>query len=454
MRGFVLENKMLGFRFEVVLLRFPRLTTIRRFFSKPCTDPALRAWWMIRSCLLYSRSVCSALLALVLLVCALEVGLRVYDSCNAHRLIDNAEDDPLLARSWLTHHKLKPLRSLVGRNPDTNAAVKIATNSFGLRGREIEVPKPLGVFRIVCLGDETLFAPEIDESETLCARLQALLQPWTPLKLEVVNAGVPDYCPLLSYLQLRHSLLALQPDVIVLNFDMSDVADDYRFRRHTKMGALGEPLVCPHPQREQPTSKKQDGFYHRFLLVWWGRKQLGLLPRPRNRPEDRRSIDAPSGRFAWLTDNPPDWSMHIEQAFSPIDHLNRLADRCYARFVVATYPAPWQISKTASNGDDVRAQAGVPQDALYQSRAPFEALSEYVGRRKIPYLDTSPAFRRVETPPRLYLKNAPHFSRFGHELYARQLARFLVQHAPGIWKNENSSHQDTPPPRQTFSETR
>jgi hypothetical protein len=400
---------------------------------------------MILSRLVSLKYITYAILLLVMSVCGLEVGLRVYDSYTAQIRTSAVGKEELVAESWKTHHRLKPLRQVVEQNPDLGTPVALRTNSYGVRGPEIDVPKPPGVYRIICLGDESTLAPQTDELETFCARLQQLLQRQSRLPIEVVNAGVPDYCPLLSYLQFRHSLIALQPDLVLLNFDMSDVADDHQYRRHTQtIDSL--PLACPHPDLESRMQLPGHRLQDHFLIPKWCCKQLGMIRLKADRSEDRHDIDAPQGRYAWLHDNPPDWSIHVRQALMPIEPLKRAADGIYAKFVLATYPAPWQISSQASNGPDVRARVAIPHDAHFTSRLPFQTLGRYAQKHQLRFCDASPAFTATEKPERLFLRNAARLSREGHELYARVLHRFLEQNVRGVWEPESPVRRQRPMP--------
>src|SRR4029453_17992017 len=103
------------------------------------------------------------------------------------------------------------------------------TNSFGLRSAEVAVPKPAGTFRILLLGDSFTFGFRAADEMVFARKLEQRLRADGFLSVEVVNAGVLSYCPLLEYLQYRHQLHALEPDLVILNFDMSDVQDHLEY---------------------------------------------------------------------------------------------------------------------------------------------------------------------------------------------------------------------------------
>ncbi len=406
---------------------------------------------MMRSRLVCIKHITYAVLSLILLGCGLEIGLRVYDSYTGE-LSTSPDDSPLSTRCWWSHHRLKPLLDVTEIQPDSGAEIHLLTNSYGLRGSEISVPKPPGVWRVVCLGDETTLAPDVEQGETFCTQLQTLLQSQSRLKVEVINAGIPGYCPLLSYLQAKQSLLALEPDLFIFNFDMSDIADDHQYRRFVRTQA-GLPLACPHPTLDARSKQADETGRLRLLTPGWCKRHVGLLLNSGENSEDRRDIDTPQGRYAWLRDNPPDWSIYVEQALSPIGLLNELAKQSRSALLLAVVPAPWQIAAGACSGREARDAAGVPVNAIYKSRAPFEILGQYALEKQIPFCDASLVFLRIEHPERLYLHNAPRLSVDGHTWYARVLSRAIVNGGAAPWSNPSPNVSPGGPIREAAHET-
>ncbi|WP_166819787.1 SGNH/GDSL hydrolase family protein [Thalassoroseus pseudoceratinae] len=366
-----------------------------------------------------------AIVLLILLLGGVEVGLRVHDSWQRDQgnPLDRTFD--LTMPSWAVHHRLKPLKAQKHPHPDTGKPILWRTNSYGLRGPDVLIPKPADVYRVVCLGDESVFAGEVTEPDTFCQRLQVSLENGTRQKVEVINAGVKGYCPLLSYLQLRQTLLAFQPDLIVLNFDMTDVADDHLYRRHTRMAADGTPMGCPNAEFERTSPEEERAGLQRFLTVRWLKTQLEWLTDSRQQAEDTNDINSPQGCYAWLRDEPPDWSVYIEQAFSPIELMAEFARRINADFVVSAIPAPWQISGSASNGPGVRQRVDVPQNGVFLSSRPLELLGAYCNERDIRFHNPVPEFRSHPDADSLFLTNSRGFSETGHAFYAEQLHTFL-----------------------------
>jgi hypothetical protein len=386
---------------------------------------------MVRSRLAFLKHLILAIGSLGLCICGTELALHVYDSW-AECAVCRA-DKSACTPSWTTHHTLKPDLRVTVVDPDLGTEVRWRTNSLGIRGPEIEIPKPAGTYRILCLGDESTLAPETASSETFAARLKELLPVASSVNLEVVNAGCPQTGPLLAYLALRHRLLALAPDLVVFNFDMSDVANDHQCRRQVRMNGK-QPLYCPHPELERQRTATEVLWVERLLLWQHGKRGLGHLLGADDQVEDVRDIDAPQGTYAWLRDDAPDWSLYTDQTLEVIGQMALACRQANAEFVLAVVPSPWQVSADASNGAGVRERAGLREHTLYKSRLPFDTLANYAQRENIPYCDPSPAFVNAEHPERLFRDNVARFSAAGHELYARLLERFLVVNVVGPWR--------------------
>ncbi len=387
---------------------------------------------MIRRLARFIMPLLFAVLLIGLLPCVAEVWLRWQEFRAGRPLLSADPRDELVVPSWLTHHQVKPVRSITGTNPDTGETFETQTNSFGLRGVEPTIPKPDGMLRVVVLGDETIFGLDVADQDTFTARLEKLLQAAYRRPVEVINAGVPGDCPLIAALRLKHELLSLNPDLVICHFDMSDVAEDYSYRRFATLGHGDEPLACPHPLLEKPAAGVSQQWGDHFLLAKWGQRQLAKFWRQKRPDEPTDDIDHPLGKFAWLADKPPaSWTPHIQQALASLGDLSRVTAAGPSRLLVITCPTPWQVSATASSGEGVREEAGVPTDEFYRSTLPFQLLAQAAKARGLTLCDASEEFRRQANPDRLFFNNAPRLSAAGHELYAILVAKFLTTHTNG-----------------------
>ncbi len=373
-----------------------------------------------------------ALLTLAVLPCVVEFWLRWQEFQVGRAILSADPHEELIYPSWRTHLQLKPLRKIAAKNPDTGEVFETQTNSFGLRAREPAIPKPPDTIRVVVLGDETLLGLEVADADTFAARLEEQLSAAWRRPVEVVNAAVPGDCPLIASLRLRYELTALRPDLVICHFDMTDVADDYLLRRLTVLGRGDEPLACSHPLLEKPVRGVGQQVGDHFLVARLAQRSLANFWR-KNRPEETiADIDHPLGKFAWLADDPPDWSPHIQQAFSALSDVHQAASMLSSRLLITTCPAPWQVSAKASSGRGVREACGIPDGALFQSELPFRMLGDFIKQRGLVVCDASAVFRQANNSDQLFLKNAPRLSVAGHDLYATTVARFLAENSHAL----------------------
>ncbi|MBL8768579.1 MAG: SGNH/GDSL hydrolase family protein [Planctomycetes bacterium] len=100
-----------------------------------------------------------------------------------------------------------------------------AINALGFRGPEITTTKPANTVRVVLLGDSVAFGWGVEERDGLRAQLERRLADWygTSRAIEVVNLAVPGLHAGHEYERFRHHGLALEPDVVVVLFNVNDV---------------------------------------------------------------------------------------------------------------------------------------------------------------------------------------------------------------------------------------
>lgn len=120
-----------------------------------------------------------------------------------------ADDDLLVT---LQPHYEGPIRS-----------VRARINNIGLRGEDITTEKPLGTWRVLCLGDSRTFGYVVNQGQSYPAQLQRLFQQAHPdYRIEVINAGIPAYSAYqgLRFLELKG--FALEPDAVTVAFGYNE----------------------------------------------------------------------------------------------------------------------------------------------------------------------------------------------------------------------------------------
>lgn len=102
---------------------------------------------------------------------------------------------------------------------------QIVTNSFGMRGAEIDKVKPPGVIRLGGLGDSTLFGWGVAYEKSTLPILAGLLEEKTGRKVEIANLAAPGYNTAVEVATYRKLLRPFSPDVVV----MMVIANDFGY---------------------------------------------------------------------------------------------------------------------------------------------------------------------------------------------------------------------------------
>lgn len=154
-----------------------------------------------------------AFLAVVLTVLALELIFRSFVPSATHHLMYRLSEDPQLQVELVPGADFVFEGVAVPIPPS-----RVLISSQGLRDEPVDVPKPSGVKRLLCVGDSTTFGWGVEAEEAFCKRLQGLLPGW-----ETVNLGVPGYNTMQEVRRLEVVGLPLEPDLVVLLFDGNDL---------------------------------------------------------------------------------------------------------------------------------------------------------------------------------------------------------------------------------------
>ena len=175
--------------------------------------------------------------------------------------------DPVL------HHKWAPSRTTIDRARSIPYPLTINAQSW-VEEYDVSKDKPAGVYRIFYVGDSTVqgvVSPECKMVELVEKSLNERPAP-PDLRYEVINTGTSSYSFLLYYLLIKTRILEYDPDLVVLNIDMTDVVNDYVYRKSAVTDQKGD-LVAVRPPEED--------FKFRYCSTPEGVVQRDELPRLR-----------------------------------------------------------------------------------------------------------------------------------------------------------------------------
>lgn len=362
----------------------------------------------------------TALALLLLAVVAAECFLQLRKPPGTVTVTPQASSElqSLLVPSAVVHHEMLRLHS-----DSTAADVTITTNRLGLRSPELTEPRKQGAIRILVLGDDTIFGADLPQSQTVTARLEEFLSKSTGLTIEVVNAGIPGYCPLLAWLKFEHELQHLRPDLVVLHFDMTDVADDAFYRRTLKQA--GDHQICPHPLL---TSGHTDVHAIQRLIQTSALSQLiqaelGLA----TKATAETSRFALHRRYQWTTSTQSDLRLQIQHALKPLQRFAHATANSGVQLLISTSPTPWQVA-SAEDFPVLANVLGTTTAWPATEDLPYQVLEAVCQRSAVSVCSAVTAFRSFSQPAKLFASDSVQLSAYGAALYARQIAATLLQH--------------------------
>jgi len=99
---------------------------------------------------------------------------------------------------------------------------KVNINSRGFRGEELP-PDCDERFKIVVVGESTVFGWDVADEESFPAQLGRYLASRAPDSVCVVNAGVPSYTSAQTLIYLRDLVVDLKPDLVLIDIMWNDI---------------------------------------------------------------------------------------------------------------------------------------------------------------------------------------------------------------------------------------
>ena len=107
------------------------------------------------------------------------------------------------------------------------------TNSLGFREREFNIAKEPARTRICVLGDSMTVGMEVDPKFTYTRQLENALNEQTYGKFEVLNCAMSGYGTGQEFLLYKQRVQQLNPDMVVLSYNIGDAEDNVFQRKGT-----------------------------------------------------------------------------------------------------------------------------------------------------------------------------------------------------------------------------
>lgn len=384
-------------------------------------------------------------LAIVLTLTAIEVGLRV----TAEKRIE-----PVACRrpDAILHHFFVANSECRFKTQEWDVMYKI--NSHGLRDNEHEYAKPVGMYRVVMIGDSFTEGYGVDIERTFGKVLERYVSQTLNPKFELINAGVASWSPTPAYVYLVQFGLKYQPDLVLLNLTISDFSDEYFYERDmTQVGRdiliagkgelkTGSNLELFTSEFSQPTKDnvvavgagEENSVWERLKTVlrnnlkiyrWLSLKVrlvLGLYnPITSVYPADIGKIEADQLAASRETE-PVGYREALTKIEKNIYRIKTLLDSRGIKFMLVLVPHPHLVS--GNEWVKGRKSFGLEKGKVYSDRG-FRDLANWAGKVGIGVYDLTPYLKIESAKQSLYFNNDGHFNKKGHEAVAKALLLVL-----------------------------
>lgn len=247
------------------------------------------------------RGLWMCILLLLFIAMFLEGGLRLYDLLRGEVPNEVLQADVLINRSWdhpyLQYTSPKNFQGWV-HHAEPGRRYWVETNSDGFRTHEF-FPKADQTYRILLLGDSFVHGVNANQDETLAVKLEQGLKQSLNRDVEVLSLGVSSYSGVRYAELMRLYLNQLDPDMVIVAIDVSDLEEDVVRIDHYHLDQDGYPLVLKNAADLMRTQGK-----HKVVIGEDG--NLSVEDRGRNWELDLRLSSALFDRFCqlkyWLLD--------------------------------------------------------------------------------------------------------------------------------------------------------
>ena len=332
---------------------------------------------------------------------------------------------PELVPDEYRHHKLVP--NTHSRFEQRDFFYTQRVNNVGLRGRDIQTKKSPDRYRILMLGDSFTMGKGVEDDQTFSVLLEEALNKRSATcsgkTIEVLNAGVDSYAPILSFIQLTRELEPLEPDMVVLNLDVSDLVQETVYRKQAVFASDGGIIGVPGRTRKMQLNEKvrvwteRNLYLTRFLLFYTNK----LFDYKEFTVQDlvtRANFEIAKHTLAEDTEQREEQWRNI---FDSIRKMKKYCDGNRMAFVLTVYP--W--------GHQVNEREWVPGRYNFMSRdatvsdKSVQTIQEFATNNRIQLLNLFPLFRSYNGKHALYFSYDNHMTPEGHKLMANGFTQYL-----------------------------
>ncbi len=330
----------------------------------------------------------------------------------------------------------------------------IVINAQGFRGPELSDEKASDRFRVAVLGDSFIEALQVDVQDSFCVQLQNLLNADEQIpdrQYEVINCGVSGYGTAQELQMLRHHVLQLQPDAVLLAvYPENDIRNNVReleqdpARPYFTVHEDGSLIRDDSFRQSAPYVAAQSAWEQRKAAIVNRSRVLQLLQHAKQNlfqgtgneqaspvPAADEALSAETANAVYVYAEPADPSH--QQAWRITERLmQELAAECERQQIplfAFTVSSPVQVYPDAGVRDRVAARHAI--DDLFYSERRIETI---FAETQVSFCPLASKLQEVADSSGEFLHGFPnsrtgfgHWNELGHQTASRIVASWLVQ---------------------------
>lgn len=279
-----------------------------------------------------------------------------------------------------------------GEGQKFDALVRV--NSLGMRGAELTNPKPVDHFRILFLGDSSVFGHGVPESGAFPWLIKQILDTKSGQKIEIANAAVPGYSSMQCRILFERLKDSIKPDAVVL----APIWSDMMILKWKDKESLGNSGGISHRTQRILNKSAAAQFVFQLVLASKGIK-------------DKRRLVLNS-IFRYMPDSSPDSTRRVE----PAEHRQNLSG-----IVTAAKESGIEVLLMVLPGKD---DPNNPQSDVVKYRDNYKTVA---GKNKVPLLNLPAIFSdiRSRSDADLFIDDV-HPNHKGHRVIAQNAAEIIA----------------------------
>lgn len=327
---------------------------------------------------------------------------------------------PTIIQDPYRHHKLAP--NTISKLDGEEYQYVQRVNNIGMRGRDVELNSAHTNFRILMLGDSFTMGKGVADDKTFSALLESSLRDKNK-NVEVLNAGVDSYSPILSYLQLTRDPKDLAPDLVVLNLDMSDLVQESAYRKNATYNAQGEILRIEGRFRLSLRIRRwinHNLYISRFII-------FNLNKSSQSDATSIENVTAQANKELLkhtLEEDTEDRTEQWNNIFDSILKIKKYCDGHHSEFLLTIYPWGHQVSDT----EWVKGRTVFLPEKFHVSDRSLDQVISFSRDNKVQLLNLFPALRSYRGNSKLYYNRDIHWTETGHKLIAHEFEKWFEDH--------------------------